>query len=108
MPVTRAFRLLAAVASLVIAAMLCACEPSKLTQENYDKIKVGMMISEARGILGSQGEDETPDPGVNLSGGGLMGSGGKPDNIYVFKAKDFKIVLTVKDGKIVQKSKVDL
>ena len=81
--------------------------PRSFTTENYDKIKVGMTINDARNILGTQGEDETPDPGVSLSGGGLMSSGGKPDNIYVFKAKDFKIVLTVKDGKIVQKSKVD-
>ena len=31
-----------------------------------------------------------------------------PENIYVFKSKDLKIIVTVKSGKVVQTSKTEM
>ncbi len=95
---------------LVFAAMLllAGCDKSKITTENYEKVKVGMMLSEVTSYLGSKYDDETPSAGYSISGGGIAGATRAPENVYVFKAKDMKIIVTVKDGKVVQKSKVDL
>jgi major membrane immunogen (membrane-anchored lipoprotein) len=94
--------------ALVAMLLLAGCEKSKITAENFEKVKVGMMLSEVTSYLGSKYEDETPSAGYSISGGGVAGATRAPENVYVFKSKDMKIIVTVKDGKVVQKSKVDL
>ncbi len=96
--------------ALTLAAFLAlaGCEKSKVTTENYDKITVGMTMSEVTGHLGSKYDDDTPPAGYGISGGGVGTATASPENIYVFKSKDMKIIVTVKAGKVVQKSKVDI
>jgi hypothetical protein len=93
---------------LAVSLALAACEKSRITTENYDKIKVGMTMSEVTSHLGSKYDDDTPPAGYGISGGGVASSTAAPENIYVFKDKNMKIIVTVKAGKVVQKSKVDL
>ena len=96
--------------ALTLAAFLAlgGCEKSKLTTENFDKLKVGMSMPEVTALLGSKYDDDTPSAGYGISGGGVASSTAASENIYVFKDKNMKIIVTVKAGKVVQKSKVDL
>ncbi len=96
--------------ALTLAAFLAlgGCEKSKVTVENFDKLKVGMSMPEVTALLGSKYDDDTPPAGYGISGGGVAGATAAPENIYVFKSKDMKIIVTVKAGKVVYKTKVDL
>jgi hypothetical protein len=96
--------------SLVFACLLAmtGCEKSKVTTENFDRLKDGMTLSEVTGILGSKYDDETPSAGYGISGGGVASATAAPENVYVFKSKDLKIIVTMKNGKIVQKTKQDI
>ena len=96
--------------ALTLAAFLAlgGCEKSKLTTENFDKLKVGMSMPEVTALLGSKYDDDTPSAGYGISGGGVASSTAAPENIYVFKDKNMKIIVIVKAGKVVQKSKVDI
>src|SRR3989442_51973 len=87
---------------LALAAFLTACE-NKVTDANYNKITNGMMLSQVEGLLGGKGADETALAGYNISGAGVMGSTASPENIYTWKNKESKYIITVKDGKVVAK-----
>lgn len=94
--------------ALTLVAALCllasGCEKSKVTETNFARITKGMTISQVQNILGS-GTDETPSAGYNISGGGVMGSQAAPEKVYTWKSKDLQIIVTLKDGKVVQMEK---
>jgi hypothetical protein len=107
-PIPRTFPRVLLAALLALAVLTTGCEKSKVTAENFDKVKVGMTLSEVTSILGSTYEDETPSAGYNVSGGGLMSATAAPENVYVFKTKDLKVIVTMKSGKVVAKSSVPI
>ncbi|HMN39411.1 MAG TPA: hypothetical protein PKE29_01100 [Phycisphaerales bacterium] len=94
--------------ALTLAAALCliaaGCEESKVTDANFAKITKGMTISQVQSILGS-GKDETSSAGYTISGGGVLGSQAAPEKVYTWKSKDLQIIVTMKDGKVVQMEK---
>lgn len=95
-----------ALAALVSAAALTACE-SKLNQENFDKITVGMDISEVERILG-KGEEQA-NGGVSIGAGGLTGGAAhNSQKTYVWHEPKKDISVVVAEGKVVSKNKSGL
>jgi len=96
--------------ALMLAALLIVggCEKSKVTGDNFEKVQVGWSMAQVTAVLGTKYDDDTPPAGYGISGGGAASATASPENIYVFKSKDMKIIVTVKAGKVVQKSKVDM
>jgi hypothetical protein len=92
-------------AMLALALFLGGCEKSKVTDENYAQLKMGMTLNQVQNILGSSGDDETPPAGMSISGGGIGTQTAAPEKIYTWKSKNIKIIVTVKDGKVVQLAK---
>lgn len=86
-------------ASLTLA--LVACE-DKVTQENFDKITLGMTEGQVQGILG-KGE-RLDVGGMSISGAGIAG-GASPNSqtTYEWKSKNTMISVTFDGGKVVQK-----
>lgn len=80
------------------------CEKSKVTADNFAKVKVGMLLSEVTSILGSKYEDQTASAGYNANATGLSATA-SPENVYIFTSKDVKIVVIVKNGRVVQATK---
>ena len=89
---------------LAFALILGGCEKSRVTAENFAKIKVGMSLAEVTNILGTKYEDQTPSAGYNASATGLSSSAAT-ENVYVFTSKDVKILVIMKNGKVVQATK---
>jgi hypothetical protein len=92
---------------LVAAALLlplAACE-DKLTQENFDKIKVGMQVWEVEHILGGKGELESTGMNGSISAGGIMTTEAAPPNQYRWTRGPKSITVIANDGKVVSKAK---
>jgi hypothetical protein len=93
---------------VLIAALfllpLAACE-EKLTQENYDKIQVGMQIFEVETIMGGKGDLESAGTSGGISSGGVMMSEAAAPNIYKWQHGTKIITVTAKDGKVIAKGK---
>ncbi len=85
--------------------LLVACE-QKITQANFDQITNGMTLTQVERLLGS-GTDDTPAAGYGISGAGALSSKPAEEKTYVWKGKGFRIVVKFKDGKVVEKSKLD-
>ena len=86
---------------LALSLAMAGCEKSKVTAENFAKIKNGMSLSEVTSILGSKYDDQTPSAGYNANATGLS-STAATENVYVFTSKDVKILVIMKNGKVVQ------
>jgi hypothetical protein len=91
---------------LALCLVLAGCRKSKVTQENYDKIKNDMTLKEVETILGegtSQGGDGAnmaAQVGVDLSGGAAAA----PATVdYVWQDDKKTITITFKQGKVVNK-----
>lgn len=81
--------------------VLAACE-TKVTQENYDKITIGMTQGQVEGILG-KGERQDVS-GMNISGGGIAsGSRTNSQSTYLWKDRNTLLSVTFEDGKVVTK-----
>ncbi len=87
----RSERLLGLILILVLCASLVACG-SKLTQENYDKIKTNMTMEEVKSILG----DPTETSSVSVAG--VSGSQS------VWKHKDATITIQFVNNKVGMKN----
>ncbi len=95
-----------ALAALVSVAALTACE-SKLNQENYDKITVGMDLTQVERILG-KGEEQA-NQGTSIGAGGLTGGAGRnSQKTYVWHEPNKDISVVVAEGKVVSKNKSGL
>lgn len=92
-------------ASAVLAALvlttLVACE-DKVTQENYDKITMGMSQAEVFKILG-KGNREEPT-GMNISGAGIAGGSNQTSQTtYTWRSGNTEIGITFENGKVVNR-----
>lgn len=72
--------------------MIAGCGGSKVTKENFDKIKTGMTEAEVEAILGKA----TDSGGASASLPGMSVSG----TMKVWKDGDKKIMVTFSDGKV--------
>lgn len=97
-------RLAAITLSVCMCLCLAACE-QKITQANFDKINTGMTRSQVENLLGP-GEDQTAS-GVGISYGGVAQSKTASESTFVWKGKSITITVVFKDGKVVQKTKLD-
>jgi hypothetical protein len=92
---------------LALCLALAGCKKSKITQENYDKIKTGMSLSEVEAILGEgtkeggEGENMAAQVGVDLSGG--VGAQKSAITEYVWEKGDKKITVSFVQGKVSNK-----
>lgn len=79
--------------SLVVLILtgLPACEGSKISQENFDKIRTGMIQAEVQGILG----EPTDSSSVDIAGFSGTAS--------VWKWQDTTITIQLLNGKVVSK-----
>jgi len=103
---TRTLNRLALVAILALALAVMGCEKSRVTDENFGKVAVGMQLSQVESLMG-KGKDETPPAGYSTSGGPLTATAA-PENVYTWKNKETVYTVFVKDGKVVQKQKAPL
>lgn len=74
--------------------------------ENYDKITVGMSLSDVEGLLGA-GERQDAS-GTSIGASGIVeGSGSANDKrqTYVWTEGDKSIILVIEGGKVASKSK---
>jgi len=95
-----------ALATVVLIAALIGCE-SKVSQENFDKITVGMDLSQVEQILGKG--DEQASEGVSIGASGLTsGAGRNNQKTYVWHEPNKDISVVVADGKVVSKNKSGL
>jgi len=92
-------------AALACAAMVLVgggCE-SKMTTENFAKIKKGMTLAEVQTILGSSGEEDSSPTGMTISGAGIGGSSKESkEKIYVWKEEGVTITVVIVDGKVAE------
>lgn len=98
-------RLSAVLVPLVLSLLLLTGCEEKITQSNFDKITNGMTLTQVEKLLGS-GTDDTPAAGYGVSYGGVLGSKAAEEKVFVWKGKGFRIIVKLKDGKVVEKSKV--
>ena len=61
---SRVAKVEAVVLCLVMCVMLAACGGSKITQENFEKIKTGMTLTQVTAILGEPTESSSVDVAV--------------------------------------------
>jgi hypothetical protein len=103
---------LARATRVVVLCALClalsGCGKSKITKENFDKIKENeMTLKDVEAILGegtSQGGDGAnvaAQVGVDVSGG--VGAQQSPGTEYVWEKGDKSITVTIRGGKVVHK-----
>lgn len=76
---------------LMVAALGTGCS-SKVTKENYHKIKTGMTLAEVEDILG-----EGTKPGADLGIEALEVTG----DVYVWQDGNKSISVTFEDGKVI-------
>jgi hypothetical protein len=95
--------ILVLIASLMLLP-LAGCE-DKITQENYDKIKLGMALHDVEIIMGGKGE-KIDRGGMSISGGGIAtGSGQTTQQLYEWRKGNKAISVLTSDGKVVQPGK---
>lgn len=99
-------RTFAVLLPFVLAMLLLAGCEEKVSQANFDKVTNGMSLTQVENLLGS-GTDDTPAAGYGVSSGGVMGAKAAEEKVYVWKGKGFRIIVKLKDGKVVEKSKVN-
>ncbi|HXG08716.1 MAG TPA: hypothetical protein VNK04_02915 [Gemmataceae bacterium] len=97
---------------LTLGLLLPACSPrtpSKVTQENYDKIKNDMTLQQVEAILGPGTKEEGGDgSGVAAQFGVHVGGperGGRNVDTYVWEAKGKTIKVHFVNGKVTNKQK---
>lgn len=89
--------------ALAAALFLGACE-EKISQENFDRVQVGMELGEVEKILG---KGELLDQGgTSIGAGGIMsGSSSSSQKIYQWTVPGKEISITFdKDGKVFSKT----
>ncbi|MEX2219631.1 MAG: hypothetical protein WD749_12830 [Phycisphaerales bacterium] len=93
--------------ALAAAALLAAGCESSVTQENYDRVNLGMSLLEVQSVLG-EGEQDTTG-GFTIGAGGTMGSSSSTTSRrqgYTWKEGDRQILVEFMDGKVVTKRKI--
>ncbi len=93
---------LAALAALALL-LLPACEDA-VTRDNFDRIAVGMDMTEVEDILGGSGELQQAG-GVGIGASGLLEGQSGADDVksYLWGDETTGIIVKFKDGKVVYK-----
>jgi hypothetical protein len=89
---------------LACACLLFAtgCE-SKVNQDNWDKITMGMTQGDVEGILGPGTKQEIQ--GTSISGAGVAGGAARNSlDTYLWKMGTREVSITFKDGKVMAKN----
>ncbi|MEK6702733.1 MAG: hypothetical protein AABZ53_10755 [Planctomycetota bacterium] len=101
------------VPAIACVAFLAGCD-GKITQTNYDKVTVGMSISNVVDILG-KGERQTQSGAARIAGdmvNGIPGAQGKPKESnrerWIWKSDKAEISVDFDDGKVVGKNQLGL
>lgn len=85
--------------------LLCGCGGG-IDSESYDKITVGMTLSEVEGLLGS-GERQDAS-GTSIGASGIVEGSNSAANkrqTYVWTEGDKSIILVIENGKVASKNK---
>ena len=90
----------------VMLAPMGGCE-SKVTAENFDKLKLGMSQYEVEQILG-KGTDDTTSGGYGTSAAGVADSKTTNEKRFIWSDGEAKIIIVFKDDKVVEKNKQGL
>jgi hypothetical protein len=105
MSMDRFFGTTAAVAMVAfVSVALPSCGEDPVNAANYDAITIGMTMVQVEGIMGKAGEKQEVS-GTSISGAGMAGNSRSTQDIYVWKSGLNEISVTMKDGKVVSKSK---
>ncbi len=90
---------------LTAALLLAACEGG-VSQENFDRIEVGMSYDSVKRILGSGELQDGAGFGIGATGIG-QGSGDRSQNrkVYLWNDAGRQISITFVDGKVSDKNK---
>ena len=91
MTLRRLYQLRAVALVMVICMSLVSCSGFKISQENFEKIKTGMSLSQVTAILGEPTESSSVDVAV-FSG-----------TVSKWKAGDVTITIQFVNGKVVAK-----
>jgi outer membrane protein assembly factor BamE (lipoprotein component of BamABCDE complex) len=91
MTLRRLYQLRAVVLVMVICMSLVSCGSFKISQENFEKIKTGMSLTQVTAILGEPTESSSVDVAV-FSG-----------TVSKWKAGDVTITIQFVNGKVVAK-----
>ncbi len=93
----------------VVAALgiLVGCQ-ERVSNENFDKISVGMTKDQVEHILGKGKRQDVG--GVSISGSGIAGQAGGPGDTptFIWESNGKEISVTFKDGKVISKGKAGL
>jgi hypothetical protein len=108
-PIMRTIR---AATFLALCLLLAGCGKSKVTQQNFEKIKEGMTLQEVEAILGPGQKDENVDAsnvaaqfGVNVGG---QEQRGKNLSTYVWESRGKTIKVHFLNDKVARKEKEGL
>lgn len=89
---------------LALVALLTACE-AKVTQENYDRIDVGMAQSTVMSILGEGTRQDVAGTGIGTSGLMERDSDASSRSTYMWDEDGMQIIVDFEDQKVVSKRK---
>ena len=93
-------RLMVATVAMLAGAVLLGCSgDGKVSKDNFDKIQIGMTMEEVQDILG---EGEKGSAGFEFGDAEMSGA------VYTWAEGDKRIVVTFKDGKVIQKMQTGL
>ncbi len=100
------FRMVLAAVVCFAAAMLVPGCSEKVSDENFEKITLGMGYDQVTGFMG-EGEQEDVS-GVSISGAGI--AGGSPavpkTKTFTWKSGNKQIVVETRDEKVISKRKI--
>jgi hypothetical protein len=100
-------RTLAAAAVLAVCLVMAVGCEEVVTEENFERVTVGMSYGEVEGILGAGQREDSGGYG-STSGGIPTGndSGSSKQQTYVWEDDGKQIVVVFNDGKVQSKSKM--
>lgn len=92
---------------LVVSVLFLGGCNEKLTDENYDRLTVGMFYSEVEGIIGEGTREDSG--GYGISGAGIptgSNSGDSKQQTFTWDEGDKKLIIVFNNGKLQSKSKM--
>ncbi len=88
---------------LVVCWPLSACGSSKITKENFDKLKLGMTLEDVQDILGEGSRQGDPSSGVAAQFGVNLAPSGSREEMYIWESGKKKITIYFRTGQMTRK-----